>query len=162
MIQTKMLQPASAERIRRVIRVVIAMFYFVGGIAHLTVPDAFLPIVPAFVPFPRATIAVTGLCEIAGAVSLFTPRLRWWAGLMLAIYAACVFPANLKHATQGVQLPSLPDSWWYHGPRLFFQPALAWMALFAGSVIDWPLKPRPAAATKCSPRPRDDETDTTA
>jgi len=118
-------------------RVILAAFYLIGGIGHLLIPDRFLPIVPDAVPFPRKVILATGLCEIAGALGLLTRRFRWWAGLALAVYAACVFPANLKHAFEGVPVPPLPESWWYHGPRLILQPILVWWALFAAGVVDW-------------------------
>jgi uncharacterized membrane protein len=57
---------------------------------------------------------------------------------MLALYAICVFPANVKHAFENVQLPQLPSSWWYHGPRLALQPVIVWWALYCGHVISWP------------------------
>ena len=118
----------------------MAAFYLVAGIVHLWNPGAFLPIVPNWVPLPRETVLLTGLCEIAGAAALLTRRFRWWAGAMLALYAVCVFPANLKHAFDNVQLPELPTSWWYHGPRLALQPVIVWWALFCARVIDWPFK----------------------
>ena len=39
-----------------------------------------------------------------------------------------------------MRAPPLPDSWWYHAPRLALQPVLVWWALFAGGVADWPLR----------------------
>ncbi|AMN40829.1 DoxX family protein [Rhodoplanes sp. Z2-YC6860] len=126
------------ERIRTVMRWTMAAFYIVAGAGHLLRPDAFLPIVPDWVPFPREMILATGVCELAGAVALLTVRLRTLAGVMLALYALCVWPANIKHAIEGVHLPPIPDSWWYHGPRLAFQPVLIWWALFCAGVIDWP------------------------
>ena len=45
---------------------------------------------------------MTGLCGIAGTIALLTGRFRYLAGVMLALYAVCVFPANIKHATDGV------------------------------------------------------------
>jgi uncharacterized membrane protein len=44
----------------------------------------------------------------------------------LAVYAICVWPANFKHAIDGVDLPFVANSWLYHGPRLLFQPVLVW------------------------------------
>jgi uncharacterized membrane protein len=120
-------------------RFVMAAFYLAAGIVHLVAPDAFLPIVPDWVPAPRQVVLITGACEIAGSMALLTRRLRHLAGIMLALYAVCVFPANLKHALEGIHVPPLPDSWWYHGPRLALQPVLAWWALFCAGVIDWPL-----------------------
>ena len=127
-----------SDRTRAVMRWMMIVLYAGAGIAHLAVPDAFLPIVPDAVPFPRQVILVTGLCEIAGAIALVTARWRRLAGIMLALYAVCVFPANIKHAIDGIHLPSIPDSWWYHGPRLALQPVLVWWALFCAGVIDWP------------------------
>jgi uncharacterized membrane protein len=119
-------------------RVAMAAFYLAAGIVHLTAPEAFLPIVPDWVPRPPEIVAVTGVCEVAGGTALLTQRLHHLAGIMLALYAVCVFPANLKHALEGIHVPPLPDSWWYHGPRLALQPVLVWWALFCGGVIDWP------------------------
>ena len=122
----------------------MSAFYAGAGVIHLRAPDAFLPIVPDWVPMPRELVIFTGLCEVAGAVGLVTRRFRWWAGVMLAIYAVCVFPANVKHAFEGIVLPGLPASWWYHAPRLALQPVLVWWALYCGHVVDWPFRRSPA------------------
>ena len=131
-------------RARWILLGLMAAIYLVFGIIHVAAPDPFLPIMPDWVPFPRDVVIATGLCEIAGAVGLLLPRTRWFAGIMLALYAVCVYPANLKHAVEGIHVPGLPDSWWYHGPRLAFQPVLVWAALFAGGVVDWPFRGRGA------------------
>jgi uncharacterized membrane protein len=82
------------------------------------------------------------VCEVVGALALVTRPLRWWAGLMLALYAAAVFPANIKHAVYNVQLPQLPTSWWYHAPRLALQPVVLWWALYCSQVVNWPFSRR--------------------
>jgi uncharacterized membrane protein len=118
----------------------MATFYGVAGILHLAMPGPFLAIMPDWVPAPHSVILLTGLCEIAGAAALLTRRLRWWAGVMLALYAVCVFPANIKHAFDNLEVAGMTASWWYHGPRLAFQPVLVWWALFAGEIINWPAR----------------------
>jgi uncharacterized membrane protein len=123
---------------RAVMRWVLAAFYVAAGIAHLIAPEALLAITPSWVPFAPQAIFVTGLCELAGALALVTKPLRWWAGIALAVYALCVWPANFKHALEAIDLPHISSSWWYHGPRLAFQPVLIWWALYAAGVIDWP------------------------
>lgn len=130
--------PPPARRLRQAMRLLLAAFYAGAGALHLASPDAFLPIMPEAVPFPRAVILATGVCEIAGAAGLLTAKFRRLAGAMLALYAICVVPANFKHAFARVAVAGLPDSWLYHGPRLAFQPVLVWAALFASGVIDWP------------------------
>ncbi|WP_298956107.1 DoxX family protein [uncultured Methylobacterium sp.] len=124
-------------------RALMALLYAAAGIAHLVVTDPFLLIVPDWVPAPRLVVQVTGLCEIAGAAALLIPRWRRLAGTMLALYAVAVFPANLKHAVEGIAVPGLPTGWWYHGPRLALQPVLVWWALFCAGVTDWPFRRRP-------------------
>lgn len=137
--------PAEASTRRRevarsVLRGLLALAYAAVGVIHLKSPGGFLPIVPDWVPWPRQVILVTGLCEIAGAVALMTSRLRWIAGVMLAAYAVCVYPANIKHAVDHVAIGGTRLGWWYHAPRLAFQPVIVWWALFAGRVIDWPFR----------------------
>ncbi|HEY0331891.1 MAG TPA: DoxX family protein [Rhodopseudomonas sp.] len=137
---------ASPGAARAVMRWVMAVFFAAAGVLHLTAPDQLLAITPSFVPFAPQVIFVTGLCEIAGALALLT-ALRWWAGVAFALYALLVWPANIKHAFAGIELPGLPSSWWYHGPRLALQPVIIWWALYCAEVIDWPWRGRAAAQT---------------
>ena len=97
-----------------------------------------MPIMPGWVPWPRQVILFTGACEIAGSIALATRRLRFLAGIMLAAYAVCVYPANIKHAVDHVTTGGTTLGLWYHIPRLLFQPLIVWWALFAGRVVDWP------------------------
>jgi uncharacterized membrane protein len=134
-------QPDSSVH-RAIMRWVLAIFFAAAGAAHLMVPDKLLAITPSWVPFAPQVIFITGLCELAGALALVTKPLRWWAGVAFAAYAICVWPANFKHAIEGVELPHITNSWLYHGPRLAFQPVIVWWALYCAGVIDWPWRAR--------------------
>jgi uncharacterized membrane protein len=136
----------AVEAGRRRLRYGLAALYAAIGVVHLAATDAMLPLMPDWVPEPRLVILATGLCEIAGAAGLLTRRLRRAAAIGLALYAVCVYPANLKHAFAHVHVEGIPDSWWYHGPRLAFQPVFVWMALWAGGLIDWPFRGRSRSA----------------
>jgi uncharacterized membrane protein len=130
-------------------RWIMSLIYVGFGALHIVAAKAFLPIMPPILPFPEAIVLFTGACEIAGGIGLVVPATRRAAGVALAIYAVCVFPANLYHAFGHVNVPDLPSSWWYHGPRLLFQPVFVWWALWSGEVIDWPFGPRrPAFAVE--------------
>ena len=96
-------EPLTHPRARAVARAVLAVAYFGIGIVHVTHPDAFLPIMPDWVPHPREVVLGTGVCELTGAVALMTPRLRRAAGWAFAAYAICVFPANIKHAMENLK-----------------------------------------------------------
>jgi uncharacterized membrane protein len=134
--------PDRSATARAVMRWILGVIYVAAGIGHLWAPDKFLAITPSWVPFAPQVIFITGLCELAGAIALVTRPLRWWAGVAFAAYALCVWPANFKHAIDGVDLPHVTNSWLYHGPRLAFQPVLIWWALYCADVIDWPWRRR--------------------
>jgi len=137
---------SKAESTRVGLRVLLGLVYLVAGIAHIRSPGGFLQITPGWVPYPQAVIFLTGVCEIAGALALMlVPSLRAAAGIGLAAYAVCVFPANINHALNDIAIGGTRLSWWYHGPRLAFQPVFVWWALWAGSVIDWPFAIRKRA-----------------
>jgi uncharacterized membrane protein len=128
---------------RRGNRWALAGIYAAAGTLHLATPDTFMWIMPDWVPFPRQTILATGICEWVGAAGLLTGRYRRAAGIAFALYAICVYPANIKHAADGLSPGSHdPLGWWYHIPRLAFQPVFVWWALFAGGVADWPFRRR--------------------
>ena len=116
------------------------MFFAAACVLHLRATDALVAITPDFVPFKREVVIVTGFLELLGGLALLVPRLRRIAGIALALYALAVWPANFRHAFEHIATPSIPDSWWYHAPRLALQPVLIWLVLFAAEVIDWPLR----------------------
>lgn len=126
--------------VRTGLRLLLALFYFAAGVLHLRSPAGFLSITPGWVPFPEAVVAFTGVAEIVGAIGLLIPRVRKAAGIGLAIYALCVWPANFNHAINDISIGNSDLSWRYHVPRLAFQPAFIWLALWVGTVIDWPFR----------------------
>ena len=128
------------DRTHVVPRWMLAIFYVAAGTLHLVIPDMFVLIMPHWVPFPRQVIIATGLCELAGGIGLLTSRLRRAAGIALALYAVCVFPANIKHAMDSLSDGQGQLGWWYHAPRLAVQPVLVWLALYAGDVVRWPFR----------------------
>lgn len=134
------------EGARTILRVLLALLYLVAGWFHVTDPAPFLRIMPDFVPFPAEVVRVTGFAELAGAVALAQPwsaPLRRAAGAALALYALCVWPANVNHFAMDM---ARPDHGWglaYHIPRMIAQPLLIWLALWTGGATEWPWHRRP-------------------
>jgi uncharacterized membrane protein len=123
---------------RLIMRIVMAAFFAAGCVMHFRATDSLVAITPDWVPYPRDVVYATGVIELIGAIGLLVPRLRWWTGVALAIYVIAVWPANVRHAFAHIVTPPIPNSWWYHAPRLALQPVIAWWALFSARVIDWP------------------------
>jgi uncharacterized membrane protein len=116
-----------------VARLTIAPLFVAVGIVHLLRPGGFASVMPPIVPYPHAVILLTGAAELAGAIGLFIPRTRLLAGVLLALYAVCVYPVNILHAVRDLSTGT-GLGWAYHYPRLFAQPLICWWALAAGGL----------------------------
>ncbi|MBB3860218.1 putative membrane protein [Novosphingobium hassiacum] len=132
--------------IRNVLRFILAGFYFIAGVIHVANPAPFLTIMPGWVPFPDDVVMLTGIAELLGAIGLvqgFSLPLRRAAAIGLALYAICVFPANINHFILDMAKPDHGLGLGYHVPRMFAQPLVVWLALWVGGVTDWPFRARP-------------------
>lgn len=119
--------------LRPTLRTLLAVFYGVAGVLHVVSPEPFLTIMPAWVPAPDAVVLFTGLAEIAGALGLlqpFSPALRRWSGWGLALYALCVWPANINHFAMDMARDTGGLGLAYHIPRMIAQPVIIWLALW--------------------------------
>ena len=124
--------------IRIVLRVILALFYGYAGYAHIVRPEPFLAITPGWVPFAETVILWTGFAGIAGAIGLLQPfskPLRQAAGNGLALYALCVWPANINHFAMDMARADGGLGLAYHIPRMIAQPVLIWLALWVGEVV---------------------------
>lgn len=126
-------------------RCLLAAFYAFAGYKHIVMPDPFVAITPDWVPYPEQMVYWTGVAEIIGALGLLIPRkaIGWAkpaAGIGLALYALCVWPANFNHAFNNIAMVGETLGWWYHGPRLVAQPLIIWLALWVGEVTQWPFR----------------------
>jgi uncharacterized membrane protein len=130
-------QPAES-RFRRYSRFTLAVAYGLAGAIHLTKPQPFAAITPAWVPHPDTVVALTGVAELAGALGLLqpvSPATRRAAGWGLALYALCVWPANYHHMQLDMTRPDRGMGLGYHIPRLLAQPLIIWWALWASGAI---------------------------
>lgn len=117
--------------IKAVLRSLLAAFYALAGVIHIIRPEPFLTITPAWVPAPEAVVLLTGIAEILGAIGLaqpFSKPLRQAAGWGLALYALCVWPANINHFIMDMARDDSGLGLAYHVPRMFAQPLIIWLA----------------------------------
>ena len=105
-------------------------WFMIGGVAHFVFTDAETAIVPPNVPFARAWVLFTGVCEIAGALSLLGPsRLRLVAGWALIALTICVTPANVEMFMHAERYPHVGAP--LLALRLAFQPVLILIIWFS-------------------------------
>lgn len=123
----------------------LAAFYGFAGYAHIANPAPFLTIMPAAVPWPEAVVFWTGIAELLGAAVLIQPwskPLRRAAGIGLALYALCVWPANINHFIMDMARDDGGAGLAYHIPRMIAQPLIIWLSLWASGATTWPFRPR--------------------
>ena len=138
--------------VRTVLRWVLAALYFLIGVQHLIHPAQFIRITPSWVPDAPLVITLTGLCELAGAVALaFIPWLRRAAGIAFAVYAICVYPANINHMMLDMARSDHGAGLAYHLPRLAMQPVLVWLALWVSGVTNWPWHGKSRGCSRLNP-----------
>ena len=138
-----MVREGKFHMIRIALRWLLAAFYAFAGYMHIASPDGFLQIMPPWVPMPEAVVFWTGVAELLGAAALIQPwsaQLRRAGGIGLALYAVCVWPANIHHFALDMARPDGGLGLGYHVPRMFAQPVFIWLALWVGGVTNWPLR----------------------
>ena len=127
--------------VKAILRALLAALYAFSGYMHLVRPQPFLSITPGWVPYPETVVLWTGIAEILGAIGLvqpFSKPLRQAAGIGLALYALCVWPANISHFAMDMARSDGGLGLAYHVPRMFAQPLVIWLALWvAGVPLPW-------------------------
>jgi uncharacterized membrane protein len=98
--------------------------------AHFTrMSDDFVRMMPPSIPWPRAIVYFTGLCEMAGAVGLVFPATRRAAGFALIAFFVAVFPANIRAARSAITLRGRPPTpLWLRAPMQLLFILVAWSA----------------------------------
>ncbi len=123
------------QNLKRAGLAVVFLWFMIGGVAHFSMTEVEMRIVPPAIPWPRAAVLVSGAFELLGAIGILIPATRRAAGIGLLLLTIAVTPANvymLRHA----ELFSAPR--WALVARLPFQAAL--LALIVWST--WTRRPR--------------------
>lgn len=129
--------------LRRLLRVALAVFLTTAGIGHFVATETFLAQVPAWMPFERQVVLVSGVFELllAAAVLLVGSR-RTLVALVVVAFLHVVLPGNVAQWLEGVDAFGLDTDRARLLRLVVGHPLLVLWALAAGDV--WPA-PRPAA-----------------
>ena len=85
------------------------MLFTLAGLNHFLNPGAYLGLMPAYLPWHRELILISGAAEMVGGLAILVPSLRILAGWGLIVFLVAVFPANLHaalHGWEGVAIPA--------------------------------------------------------
>jgi uncharacterized membrane protein len=103
----------------------------IAGVMHLVQPDPFVQHLPTWVPERELLVAASGLAEIGLGLAVVLPHPHHrLTGVLLGLFLAVVFPANVYVAVAGVEVDGQPGGW-YPWLRLGFQPLFIWLAVWS-------------------------------
>jgi uncharacterized membrane protein len=111
--------------------VFVFLWFFIGGIAHFAALRTEMRIVPPYIPWPRATVLISGVFELLGALGIIWSRSRAGAGAGLLLLTVAVTPANV-YMLQRWELFSVP--YWVLVARLPLQIGLLWLIAWSTRV----------------------------
>ncbi|MBA3939165.1 MAG: DoxX family protein [Planctomycetes bacterium] len=100
------------------LRWLLVVFFVVAGTLHFSYPEVYLAIMPPYLPWPAALVAISGVAEILGGLGVALPATRRFAGWGLIALLVAVLPANITMATTGA-----------HPPGIMFSPLVLWLRL---------------------------------
>ena len=120
-------------RLRLILRWLLAAIFVTTGVLHFVHPESFRKIVPPSFPNPSALVAISGVFELLGGISLLIRSLRRVAGWGLILLLIAVFPANIFMATNPRQAGAEHIPQWVLWARLPLQAVLiAWAWYVSG------------------------------
>jgi uncharacterized membrane protein len=109
---------------------VIAAFFFIGGVAHFVFTDVFVRIMPNYLGYQKELVLISGLFELLGAIGILFPSTRLLAGYGLIVLIIAVFPANINMAIHPQDYKSIPELLlWLRLPLQFFFVWFVWQSI---------------------------------
>ncbi|CAN5539791.1 DoxX family protein [soil metagenome] len=106
----------------------MAALYVAAGIYHFVNPAMYVSIMPPWLPYHKALVAISGVCEVALGLLLIFPATRRFAAWGIIALLVAVFPANIqmllnfihdKNPMTWVAIVRLPIQllliWWAYG-----------------------------------------------
>ena len=114
--------------LKRIGLILVFLWFLFGGVAHFTLTEIEMRIVPPAISWPRAAVLVSGVFELLGAIGILIPITRRAAGVGLFLLTIAVTPANV-YMLQHAELFNVPV--WVLIARLPFQLLLLALILWS-------------------------------
>ena len=86
------------RRIKLVLKCLFAAFFVLAGVNHFVNPAFYFKIMPPYLPWHAALVYVSGVCEVALGLLLFTKKYTRAAAWGLVALLVAVSPVNVHMA----------------------------------------------------------------
>lgn len=93
-----------------IFKVIFAALFIIGGIAHFTKPEFYLPMMPNYLPYHIELIYISGVIEIVLGFLLLIPRYSQKSALGIVLLLIAVFPANINMYLNAQNFPDVGES----------------------------------------------------
>ncbi len=110
---------------KAILRIILAIFFVGAGILHFTITEAYIKIMPPYLPAHRELVYISGVCEILGGIGILIPPIKNLAGWGLVALMIAVFPANINMVVN------------YEKIGLDIPIALLWLRLPMQALLIW-------------------------
>lgn len=112
-------------------QIAMAIMLVFTSVGHFVFNKGLAMLIPAFIPFKKELVYITGIIEIAAAAGLLVPATRTLTALLLIAFFILLFPSNINGAIKHIDM----EKGTYDGPGpkyLWFRVPL--QVLFIGWV----------------------------
>lgn len=104
----------------------MSLIYVAAGANHFWHPKTYLRIMPSFLPYHGALVAISGVCEILFGLMLLFPQTRIAGAWLIIALLIAIFPANIQMAVDWYR--NAHPNLWVAIARLPLQFVLIWWA----------------------------------
>jgi uncharacterized membrane protein len=122
--------------LKTVLKFVLGLAMVAAGINHFRNPTFYVRMMPDFLPWHEALVALSGVAEVLVGALLLVPRFTRLAAWGLIALLIAVFPANVNMALHPEQFQMSPTALWIRLPIQAVFILWAW----------WYTRPEAAAA----------------
>ncbi|MDB5202119.1 MAG: hypothetical protein JWQ27_1528 [Ferruginibacter sp.] len=79
----------------------MVLFYILSGINHFRNPDAYLPVIPGYLPYPELLNSISGFAEIFLGMLLLFPKTRTVAAYLVMLMLVFFIPVHVRMVETG-------------------------------------------------------------
>lgn len=91
--------------IRRISALMMGVFYFIAGVNHFIHPEFYLPLVPAYLPWPQTLHLMAGIAEALLGIGVMLNHTRKQASFALMGLLLLLTPSHIHFLQTGSCVP---------------------------------------------------------